>query len=301
MQWFEYWLMVLLLVALAIGAFFFIWNRWQRARLIDDVPTSRIRSAAQGYTELHGQALMVEDFFTASPLTGHHCLWYRFRIEKRSRDTRGRRTWRTLHSGSSETPFMVADDSGRCAVDPHGAEVTTDHKRVWYGSTEWPSTKPRRKGPAPLLQMTFGGAHRYRYTEELLLEGNLYALGWFRTLSSTHQTVDEQVRNLLRRWKTNPQTLAQRFDRDGDGQVDVDEWQAAREAALHEVLKRQVEQHAAAPVHTLRVPPDRSLPFLISDHPPQRLVGRYRRQAAASVVVFIASSLTLLWMLGQRA
>lgn len=297
----EYWLLLLFLGGLAIAAFWFIWNRWHRARLIDDVPTAKIRSAAQGYTELHGQALMADGYVTASPLTGSHCLWYRFKIEKRSRDLRGRRRWRTLHSGHSDTPFVMADDSGRCLIDPQDAEVTTAHKRIWYGTSEWPNAKSQRSKPATLLGLSLGVAHRYRYTEELLQEGDVYALGWFRTVSSAHQSVDTRVRELLRRWKSDPETLTARFDRDGDGSVDVREWEQAREVALHEVLQQQVSRQASTPIHTLRAPKDKTLPFLLSDHAPDNLVYRYRRQAAASLVVFMASSLTVLWMLSQRA
>lgn len=300
MQAGEYWLTLALLSGLAAAAFWFIWNRWRRARLIDDVPTAKIRSAAQGYTELHGRAVFAEGFTTASPLTGTSCLWYRFKIERRGRDGRGRRTWRMLHTGSSDTPFLLDDDTGLCLIDPRGAEVSCAHKRIWYGNQEWP-VPPTRAQPAGSWLTRQSDHRRYRYTEELLHPGNLYALGLFQTVNGAQRTVDIRVRELLHTWKSDQPALTRRFDRNGDGRIDVEEWEQAREAALQQVLQRQLSRTAAAPLHTLGAPRNKRHPFLLTDRSPAQLAQRYRAQAAASLAVFVASSLSVLWLLGQRA
>lgn len=292
----EYWFTVLFLIGLGGAAFWFVWNRWRRARLIDDVPTARIRSAPQGYTELHGRAVF-SGFNIASPLSGSRCLWYRFKIEKRTRSAKGRRGWRTLHSGTSDTPFLLLDDTDRCLIDPRGAEVTCSRKRIWYGDREWPADGPRASKPATLLDMTLA-ARRYRYTEELLQEGNVYALGWFKTVTGAQHSLNGRVRELLRTWKSDQADLLTRFDRNGDGHVDAQEWERARDAALQQVLQEQLDHRAEAPLHTLSAPDDERYPYLLSDHAPVNLAQRYRRQAALSVVVFMASSLLVLWLLG---
>lgn len=294
----EYWLMVAFLGATAVGAFWFIWNRWRRARLIDDVPTAKIRSAAQGYTELHGNAVFDPKHATVSPLTATPCLWYRFKVERRGSDARGRRRWRTVHSGISDTPFLMEDETGLCLIDPRGAEVDSAHKRVWYGDTEWPIGGPRTQGQSGWLQRLVV-ERRYRYTEALLHAGNLYALGQFRSVIDTQQTLDVRVRELLHAWKTDQPALVARFDRNGDGQVDQDEWQQARQAAQTEALRRQLTHQSALPLHTLSAPEHR--PFLLTDRSPAQLAQRYRQQAAASLTVFVAASLTVLWLLSQRA
>lgn len=292
----EFWLLVAFLAVLAVGAFWFVWNRWRRARLIDDVPTAKIRSAAQGYTELHGRAVFDSRYATVSPLTGTPCLWYRFKIERRSRDVRGRQRWQTLHRGSSDTGFLMEDDTGLCLIDPRGAEITCAHKRVWQGEREWPLIRTQQRR---WLQRVLAAGSRYRYTEELLHAGNVYALGLFRTIVDTRQTLDVRVRELLHTWKQDRRGLVARFDRNGDGQVDVDEWELARDAAQQEAVQRQLQHRAALPLHTLSAPRDK--PYLITDHAPARLARHYRRQAGVSVAVFMASSLTLFWLLAQRS
>ncbi len=296
----EYWLMVLFLIGAAGTAFWFIWNRWRRASLVADTPTAKIRSAPQGYAELCGRAVFGDELWTASPLSGRRCLWFRYKVEQRGCDLRGRKGWRTLHGDCSETPFLVVDDTGRCTVDPRGAEVTSTHKQIWYGEYEWPSGAPRVTRPPSLFGIPLAAGGPYRYTEELLLEGEIYALGWFETTSSAQRSVNARVGELLRSWKAEQPRLIRRFDRNGDHRIDTDEWQQARAAALAQVLQQQVSQQAAESKHTLRRPADKRFPFLLSDQAPRDLARRYRTQARVSLVLFAASSLTVLWLLGQR-
>ncbi len=296
----EYWLMVLFLSGVAGAAFWFIWNRWRRARLVDDIPTAKIRSAPQGYAELCGRAVFSDDLWTASPLSGRRCLWFRYKIEQRSHDVRGRKGWRTLHADCSETPFLVVDDTGRCIVDPRGAEVTSSHKQTWYGDHQWPTGAPRPNPTLTLFGVPLAAGGRYRYTEELLLEGDLYALGWFQTAGSAQRSVNARVGELLRSWKADQPQLIRRFDRNGNRHIDADEWQQARDAALAHVLQQQVSQRAGESKHTLSRPADKRFPFLLSDQAARDLAQRYRTQARAALVLFGASSLVVLWLLGQR-
>ena len=56
------------------------------ARLIEDTPTSRIRSAAQGYVELSGRGLPLQGTANLAPLTQRPCVWWRYRISRRAED-----------------------------------------------------------------------------------------------------------------------------------------------------------------------------------------------------------------------
>ena len=50
----QFWMGVLAIAAPLL--FYFGFRNWRVARLIDDTPVSRVRSAAQGYVELSGIA-----------------------------------------------------------------------------------------------------------------------------------------------------------------------------------------------------------------------------------------------------
>ena len=130
-----FWKIALTLLAPVCFVFGFRW--WRRARLIDDTPTSRIRSAAQGYVELSGRAALTSGTQLVAPLSGRPCVWWLFRIERKRRS--GKNThWETVNRGLSNQPFLLTDDTGSCLVNPQGAEVHPSDKSVWYGSTPWP-------------------------------------------------------------------------------------------------------------------------------------------------------------------
>ncbi|HEY1992361.1 MAG TPA: hypothetical protein VGH71_07845, partial [Gammaproteobacteria bacterium] len=66
-------------------AFFMGWRFQRRLRIIAETPKSLIRSAAQGYVELQGIARLMPGPPIVAPLTGKRCVWWSYRIERRSR------------------------------------------------------------------------------------------------------------------------------------------------------------------------------------------------------------------------
>src|SRR5690606_9806630 len=75
---------LVLLAAASAAALFFMVRNLRTARTIEDTPTSKIRSAAQGYVELSGTASSTGETI-AAPLSGTPCLWYRYTIERYER------------------------------------------------------------------------------------------------------------------------------------------------------------------------------------------------------------------------
>jgi hypothetical protein len=218
------------------------------SRLILDTPTSRIASASQGYAELFGHGEPLSGTPLLSPVNGLPVLWYRLVIEERRGDK-----WVRTASDESDASFLLDDGSGQCAVDPLGAELLVSRKDVV------------RRGDT-------------RYTQWCLIRNDpIYVIGQFTTLGSIdpmHDTA-RQVRELLADWKADHAALLERFDLDGDGQIDLKEWELARAEAKREVRRQQAELHAAAEAHVMRKPDDRRL-YLISDLDPNKLGRRYQ-------------------------
>lgn len=249
----------------------FAWqSTLRRYRLICGTPTSRVASAAQGYVELQGRAAA-----HGEPILGHcsllPCLWYRYQVERKNGDTE----WRTVSSGQSEAPFLLVDDSGRCVVDPRGAEIISRHKEIWQRGEE-------------------------RYTEWTLLKDDpLYALGAFQTRAGDHGlNHNELVKQVLQEWKADPATLHQRFDLNGNGMLDMEEWLLARQAAKREAHKRLAAARAQPDTHFMLRPRDGRL-YLISNLPPEQLARRYLRWAWLHLAFFCGSVGGMVWWLAQ--
>jgi len=161
------------------GTLFCLWRArtsLARARLIADLPTSRVRSASQGLVELAGFARTAGEALVA-PLSGRPCLWWRYRIE-RHRSTRHGSSWTTVERGASEAPLALDDGSGHCLILPDGGEVHSHRVKRWTGHRRQPLGDG--SGDHGLLGAVFG--QRYRYTEEIIVAGDpLYVVGHFET------------------------------------------------------------------------------------------------------------------------
>lgn len=235
-----------------------------RKRLAEDTPTTLLRSAALGYVEISGTARVFDGERIHAPLTGRECSWYSYKVERRERGSEGNSRWRTVDEGTSTGLFMLDDGTGTCAVDPEHAEVTPSVTNVWFGRSATPPRLTKQRHWLWRLVMT----DRYRYTEKLIEIGQpIYALGFLRTHGGAATPVDHSadVATLLREWKADRASLLQRYDRNGDGEIDLAEWAQARRDAEAEVRAARSDRNLAPPaVDVLSKPPAGGQPFVLS-------------------------------------
>jgi hypothetical protein len=284
-----FWLLTLAIAAAGGG---WLSLRWVRiARMLEDTPTSRIRSAAQGYVELSGRCRAMKGTRNLAPLTQRPCVWWRYRVEQKKQSSGRRESWTTINSGRSGLPFLLEDGTGECIVQPDGAEVLTDEATTWYGSTPWPT----QAAGAGLLQSQ---ERRYRYLEERVYEHEqLCLLGQFRSHTTTTGTdTAADVAALLAKWKQDQAALALRFDSDRDGRVSVGEWERARAEARRTVAEHEAERPATPALHVLGRPDGGQL-FLIAAFAEGAVARRYRRRAMLAFAGFVAATCALGWLL----
>jgi type II secretory pathway pseudopilin PulG len=241
---------------------------YQRARAVADVATSRIGSAAQGYVELMGRASGGASELLRSPFSATECVWYRYRVYERDSDN----DWCEVERGSSTATFELSDGSGACRVDPEHAELLGAHSREIIHDRE-------------------------KQVEEMLLRGSLiYVLGEFRTLGSTDTALSASadVSALLGDWKKDRAELMRRFDADGNGEIDMQEWEVARRQAIQTVEQQHHEMRQTSELSVVRAPTDGRM-FLISTLPPHKLRRRYLWWSFFHLGVAMLGFCGLLW------
>ena len=298
----EFLLWLFFSAAIAFTSGFGIFRNLRRARIIEDTPTSKIRSASQGYVELIGMGQYFNETPLYSPLTLSQCIWYHYLIEKREirHSSKGREIyWRDIESKNSPDYFKLLDNTGYCVVNPHDAEVHPKIIDVWYGDTRWPSKNSVVNGH----KKSFFSSGEYRYTEKRLAHGDgLYTLGHFKTVGpdADMQSIKESVSKLLKLWKTQQQTLLKNFDQNQDGDIDLQEWQRAREAASEQVLQGRLDNAVEPVTHLLQKTDVDYQPFIISRKPQKSLSRRFRLFAGLSLIVFIIAAPFFIWMLMIR-
>jgi len=249
-----------------------------RRRLMQDTPTSRIRSAAQGYVELEGYASATSSPLL-SPLTNTPCVWYRFKVEERKTNGKGESEWKTVRSGTSTHLFLLDDHTGECVIDPDKAVAEPAHKKVWETGN-------------------------YRYTEELIhpLE-QLYALGWLKSYEPMQSSPHEWIRDEVIAWKSDPAKRRQ-FDLDGDGELNAAEFAALRaeaeRAALAAYHAEMHERSLSGQTHMLNAGDPQGRPLLISTHPQHKLAERLRLSAWGWLAAALAALGLFVYLVTDR-
>lgn len=94
-------------------------------RLIQNTPTSRIRSMAMGLAEVNG--VISCRSMVAAPFSGRPCACWNVDISIRGR----KNTWSVVHRATSGHPFFLSDETGVALVFPYGADC-----RVHFGVEE---------------------------------------------------------------------------------------------------------------------------------------------------------------------
>lgn len=280
----EFWISAILFVVVAAAGFYFAFEFFRRARIIEDTPTSRIRSAAQGYVELVGYGDTIEGPEIVSPLSKTPCTWYRYKVEKL-----GDKHDQVVDSGVSEELFVLVGKTGRCVIDPDGAIVTPTVKRSWYAASY-------ENDSGSILG---GVGRRYRFTEERMHSGDtLYAIGFFRSVGGVHETFNtaQEVRELLAKWKKDQQKMLAMFDKNKDGVIDAHEWENIRKVANYFVRKKQAKRKVPPVTHMLSKPENTSQPFILSSRPADQLIKRYKLFSVASFLGFMLAGSFSAWM-----
>ncbi|GGP28064.1 hypothetical protein [Silvimonas amylolytica] len=254
-------LLLLCLIAVMSG---FAWvHHRRRYMLMGGTPLTRIGSAPQGYVQVAGFAQALDDGPLVCPGIDMRCVWYQVVVEQRMSGMQNSGEYRYVDTLQSAHGFLLADDTGRCLIDPDSAEIRStdtmvEHKDNW------------------------------RYTARMICEGEpIYAIGEF--VSVREQPVDMKlaVSQKLAEWKRDRADLLRRFDTDRNGQIDENEWTAARHAAEREVSDETAEVNMQAPAHVMRASRD-GRPFLVATEDPSEGVSRNRRWAWLHLVLLIA-------------
>lgn len=248
---------------------------WRRLRLIEDTPTSRVRSLALGPVELCGRALGKADL--EAPFTGTPCVYYRYRIEQEVR--RGRhRSWRTLARGDSAAwGFLLEDETGSVLVDPAGAEMDLAH--------DWRETDPAL---APRLLAALAREDidphgwlfrkRLRFTEWHVAPGDpLYVLGVAQERPGIAGERRRRIAEKLAALKRDPEAMAH-LDANGDGGVDAEEWEVARRLVVQEMTLAAVEDRVV-----IAAAANGEAPFYITDRGEPQVRSRQRWRSLAGI------------------
>lgn len=296
----EFWLIFVIANGLSAACFYYFVRFFRRYRIMEDTPTSLLRSAAQGYNEFEGHAKLLPGEPIVAPLTKHTCVWYWYKVEeKQSHYTRGRSrtSWHLCETGTSDGLFSLAGQTGSAIIDPDDAEVIPSISDVWYGTSSYPQSGP---GSFVAKHWLVGG--RYRYSEKRIHENDsLYVLGQLNSLRRLGvSSLEEKISVLLQHWKKSPVDVLRRFDMNRNQVIDAQEWATAVVAAKKQIAEERPTLQLGAADNLIEKPLDSRQPYVLSAIPQEKLITRYQYRSWFSLSLFFISGSAAVWMFNIR-
>lgn len=106
------------------GLYYFIkgFGWLKQKRLIENTPTSKIRSIAMGLVEIYGAVVPKEAGILKSAFSAKDCVYCKYTIEE-YRSSGKSHQWVTVKSGEMAVPFFLKDETGAVLVDPKEANM----------------------------------------------------------------------------------------------------------------------------------------------------------------------------------
>ena len=205
---------------------FKLFRAWKIKHLIEDTPTSKLRSVAAGFVEVSGKITSPKP--VTSPISGSPCVFFRY--FKEVYVNAGRHShWDLVEVGEgySET-CVLRDGTGEIGVNIKNASFFLTNK--YTTSTKY-------------LEMRYSlfTDDNVRYTEEYILDGqDVYVLGTAKPVSKS-----VSYGKFLSELKKDKDKMKD-FDLNGDGVIDAEEWERAQKKLRDEYLEyKQLKGQAA--------------------------------------------------------
>ncbi|MFH1255740.1 MAG: GIDE domain-containing protein [Candidatus Diapherotrites archaeon] len=168
--------------ALGFGGFIFFkgFGWMKQKRLIENTPTSKVRSIAMGQVEVFGEAIANENRLIKSPLSNSDCVYYKYSVMEHRGSGKNSR-WVVVKKGEERAHFYLKDETGLVLVDPADAEI--DIPADFQFDSSWGKDPPETvKNFLRANNLSFEGwlgiNKRMHYTEFFIAPGDrLYIMG----------------------------------------------------------------------------------------------------------------------------
>jgi len=164
-----------------IVLFFFGLYIFRFKRLIENIPTSKIRSIAMGLVEIFGQAVASKNNILKSPFTNNDCVYYKYNIDE-YRSTGKSAHWVTIKKGEERRLFYLKDETGHVLINPQKAKISIKRDNCFHsGLGKDPPENVKsflRFKNVAYEGFLFGINKKMRYIESYIAVGdNVYIMG----------------------------------------------------------------------------------------------------------------------------
>ncbi len=291
-----------LLYLLVGGPIVLMWGlrKLREKRLMENIATSKVRSAAIGLIELSGIAR--PRVIQKAPVSQRDCCWWNCEVQELRSSGKSSR-WVTLRSMGSHDLFYLDDLTGKVLINPLNADLRVLSETTALNAATRTQLAPVLQGWGLNDMNWFGGMKRMRLVEQSIPDGApLYIMG--QLVSTGESSGDQRARLMahLRAAKADARLMTA-ADLNKDGQVDPAEWDALRAEQEEVFYKEELARQANTPTEALTLvqAPTDGHPYVISTGSESDVIGSLRWKAPLGLVAGITmSGLGVWWALAQH-
>jgi hypothetical protein len=268
-----FWIIQILLIAWTCYLLFKTFSHLNKSRTIGNIATSKIRSAAIGYTELKGRVRAFKNHLFQVPYASQPCVWYRIVTEVSDNQL----TWYKTNTHQTDHLFVIEDETGKCYVLPNNADFTVAHKSTWYNGNS-------------------------RFTVEFIMEGELaYVLGDLHAIPHAEPAnFRQEVRKLITKWHLKPEKSLSIYDENNNGKLESSELRVMHEDAKTAVRMALKDVLIQDDISMIKNPSNFTKPFLIATYPEESLINEHRKKAFQYLSAFFIFGSIILWQINLR-
>ncbi|MDD5194391.1 MAG: GIDE domain-containing protein [Candidatus Omnitrophica bacterium] len=193
-----------------IGAGFGIWSfikgwkSWRLKRVIQEIPTSKVRSLALGLAEVTGTIMPLQ--VTQSPILKKTCVFHHCKVEEYHSSGKSGH-WVTIEDLKTFFPFYVQDETGKVLIENSDADVRVqiDLKYQTRAFSSCPEHIAAFCSERGIARSGFLGGKPLRFTEYVLEPDDyVYILGTAKDNPQVKEFVNNQDNIIMGRSDDTP-------------------------------------------------------------------------------------------------
>lgn len=278
------------ITGIAIFLFFFgIWlfykgfKALKKKRLIEDIPTSKVRGLAMGLVELYGKIKGITN--SKSPFTNTKCVMYSCLIEEYKKKGKSSAWVTILREDNLINPFFLEDQTGKIMVMPKGAAL------IWPSDYEF-KTGIGKTIPDKIVNFmdmnnvsykSWFLSKKLRFREWYITQDEpIFVLGTAKRIND--QTVDNknELINRIRELKKDSERMKE-VDLNKDKIISDDEWTRAVEKIGRELLEEKLASKEEKEENVIISKGDADSTLIISDYSQRDLISKISSNAVYSI------------------
>jgi len=124
----------IIIITVGISAFFIdIYKKYKLVHIIKDIPTSKIRSVAMGFSEVVGT--VKSKHYLKTPISKKDCVYYSY-VKEKYYSNKNSSSWRVVEKSADSLDFFITDDFSDIKVEVNDAKFYVKAKNAQYFSAK---------------------------------------------------------------------------------------------------------------------------------------------------------------------